>query len=307
MVLEVASELVGVEDWACRQAQVSLREQGDREWRFHLSGSDTPDAIHEVASGQVHVAIINPAAPLALALRGTGPFQSPIDVRAITVIPSPDQLAFAVTEKTGIRSLGDIRDRRYPLRVSLRGQRNHSLQLIVREVLSAVGLSLDDIVSWGGTVRYDAGLPGGPNRIGAVERGEIDAIFDEAVSSWSDPALALGMRILPLEEDLLQRLETIGLRRALLTKAKCSKLVQDVPTIDFSGWPVFTHARVPDEVVTSFCAALDARRDRIPWQGEGPLPLERMCFDTPEGPLDIPLHPAAERFWRARGYLPGSN
>ncbi len=49
--------------------------------------------------------------------------------------------------------------------------------------------------------------------------------------------------------------------------------------------------------------ALEARKDRIPWQGEGPLPLERMCRDTPETPLDIPLHPAAERFWHDRGYL----
>jgi TRAP-type uncharacterized transport system substrate-binding protein len=28
-----------------------------------------------------------------------------------------------------------------------------------------------------------------------------------------------------------------------------------------------------------------------------------MCRDTIEGPLTIPLHPAAERFWRERGYL----
>jgi len=48
---------------------------------------------------------------------------------------------------------------------------------------------------------------------------------------------------------------------------------------------------------------LEARKDRILWQGQGPLPLEHMCRDTPEGPLDLPLHPAAERFWRAQGYL----
>ena len=72
---------------------------------------------------------------------------------------------------------------------------------------------------------------------------------------------------------------------------------------DFSGWPVYTHAATPDDVVTGFCQALEGCKDRIPWQGEGPLPLERMCKDSPEGPLDIPLHPAAEQFWRERGYL----
>ncbi len=28
-----------------------------------------------------------------------------------------------------------------------------------------------------------------------------------------------------------------------------------------------------------------------------------MCKDTVEGPMGIPLHPAAERFWREQGYL----
>ena len=51
-------------------------------------------------------------------------------------------------------------------------------------------------------------------------------------------------------------------------------------------------------------AALEARKDRLPpGTGEGPLPLDVMCKDTAEGPLGIPLHPAAERFWREQGYL----
>jgi len=28
-----------------------------------------------------------------------------------------------------------------------------------------------------------------------------------------------------------------------------------------------------------------------------------MVRDTPEGRLEVPLHRAAERFWRKRGYL----
>jgi TRAP-type uncharacterized transport system substrate-binding protein len=28
-----------------------------------------------------------------------------------------------------------------------------------------------------------------------------------------------------------------------------------------------------------------------------------MCIDTPEAPLGVPLHPAAEKFWTDCGYL----
>jgi len=302
LVLEVASELVDRPDWPYRQARINLREQGGETWPVCLFGSDSPAAIDQVARGELQVAIINPAAPLALAVRGKGPFKSPIPLRAITVIPSPDQLAFAVSERTGLQSLRDIRDRRYPLRISIRGQMDHSLHLVVKEVLSAAGFSFDDVISWGGQIRYDVGLPKSPNRLGAVQRGEVDMIIDEAVRSWVDTALELKMRILPLDEPLLEHLEEFGFRRAVISKAHY-KLKEDVPTLDFSGFPVYTHANVPDSIVISICSALEARKEKIPWQEEGPLPLDRMCRDTPEGPLTIPLHSAAERFWRARGYL----
>ena len=206
-VLEVASELVDRSEWPYRQAQIHLREQGGETWPVSLFGSDSPAAIDQVARGELQVAIINPSAPLALALRGKGPFKSPIPLRAITVIPSPDQLAFAVTERTGLQSLRDIRDRRYPLRISIRGQMDHSLHLVVKEVLSAAGFSLDDVVSWGGRLRYDPRLPNSPTRLGAVQRGEADMIIDEAVRSWVDPAIKSDMRILPFDEPLLEHLE----------------------------------------------------------------------------------------------------
>jgi hypothetical protein len=53
-------------------------------------------------------------------------------------------------------------------------------------------------------------------------------------------------------------------------------------------------------MVQAFCAAIEARKDVIPRdQGEGPLPLDRMCKDTTEGPL----YNAAEAYWTERGYL----
>jgi hypothetical protein len=212
-------------------------------------------------------------------------------------------LAFAVTERTGVKSLREIRERRLPLRISMRGQKDHALHPVVKEVLTMAGFSLDDIVSWGGQVRYDDGLPMKSNRFGAMQRGEVDMIVDEAVRGWANAALDAGMRILPLDDAMLIKLEGLGLRRALMPKARYPKLGADLPTLDFSGFAVYTHARVSDAIVTSICAALEARKDRIGWQEPGPLPLETMCRDTAEGPLVIPLHPAAERFWRGRGYL----
>ena len=303
LVLEVASEMIEQEDWPNRQARVSLRPQGAAEWAVNMIASDGPAALELVACGEMQLAISNPAMILALAVRGTGPYRKPIPLRVITIIPSPDQLAFAVTEKTGVKSLHEIRERRMPLRVSVRGQRDHALHPITDEVLKAVGFTLDDIVSWGGQVRYDDGLPIKSNRFGAMQRGEVDMIVDEAVRGWANQALDAGMRMLPLDEEILTKMETLGLRRAVMPVARYPKLGKDLPTLDFSGFAVYTHADVPDEVIKSICAALEARKERISWQEPGPLPLEKGCRDTADGPLVIPLHPAAEKFWRGQGYL----
>ncbi len=302
-MLEVASELVGEADWFQRQAKVSLREQGAAGWPLTMFAGDTPSAIDEVVEGRAQIAIVNPAEPLTLAYRGTGPYAEPLPVRVITIIPSEDQMAFAVTESSGIRSIEDIGARRFPLRMGMRAQRDHSSHWFVNQVFGAAGFSLDDVITWGGEVQYLARIPQAPERIDAVRRGETDAIFDEAVNRWLYPALDAGMRLLPLSEAHLRKLEAMGFRRGIVAQKDYPKLPEDVLSLDFSGWPVFTHTHAPDELIADFCAALEKRKHTIPWQGPGPLPLERMCLDAPDTPLDVPFHPAAERFWRQRGYL----
>ena len=166
------------------------------------------------------------------------------------------------------------------------------------------GFSMQDIVSWGGEIHRHPNVPW--NEPKAVERGEIDAIFDEAVANWAPSALEVGMHIVSLDEPALQKLEAIGFRRARVSRDQYPELSKDIDvmTLDFSGWAVFTSAAVSDDLVTMICTALESRRDRIPWEGEGPLPLDRMCIDADDAPLPAPLHPAAEQFWRARGYVP---
>jgi TRAP-type uncharacterized transport system substrate-binding protein len=304
LMLEVASEMVNDRHWPYLQAKICLREQGAEDWAVTLFGSDSPATLHEVARGEVHFGVINPSMVLTMATLGKGPFKQPLPLRTIAVIPSWDQMVFAVNADTGLTSLADVRERRFPLKVSLRKQPDHSLHIVIGQVLKAAGFTLDELVSWGGGVRYDHGMPYEPHRIGAVERGEINAIFDEASESWGNKALDLGMRFLPLEASMLRQLETVGFRAATLDTARFPTLSQDIPTLDFSGWPIYTHADTDEDLVVRFCRGLQARLDRVPWEEAGALPLERMVRDTPAGPCDVPFHAAADRYWRDQGLIP---
>src|SRR5919199_1785342 len=210
LMLEVASELVSRGEWEEKQSTIHLRQQGAADWAYTLFASDTPDGIDAVVRGEADVAIVNPAEPLTLAYRGTGPYTAPQPVRVITNIPSYDQFAFGVTDRTGLTSVAEIKERRYPLKVSLRGQRDHSVHWMLDLVLKAAGFTLDDLRAWGGEVRYDPGLPNVDGRIGAVARGEVEAIFDEAVGVWVNPALDLDMHFLEVDPPIRRQMEDAG-------------------------------------------------------------------------------------------------
>ncbi|HYA28932.1 MAG TPA: hypothetical protein VEI95_08950, partial [Acidobacteriota bacterium] len=131
LMLEVASALVNRRDWPMLQARISLREQGANDWPLTLFASDSPATIYEVAAGKVQFAMINPGMILKLAALGSAPFKEPIPLRIIATLPALDQMVFAVKQESGLKSITDIRDRKYPLKLSLRGQSDHSLQVII--------------------------------------------------------------------------------------------------------------------------------------------------------------------------------
>jgi hypothetical protein len=291
-MLEVAAELVAAADFEPRQARVSLRRQGDSGWPLTLLASDSPDVMEDVAEGSVTAAIVNPSVLLGLARKGIPPFRGAMPLCALAVIPSGDQLAVAVWPETGLSALAEVRDRRYPLRLSVRGQRDHGVHVVIDHVLIAHGWTLGDLLSWGGRVSYDDGLPSRGERVGMLARGEVDAIIDEAVGTWVDDAVDAGARILPLSPDALARLAAWGYQRSALAPGEFPGLPADVPTIDFSDFAVYAREDLPDETAVQICRAVAARRDSVLLQDGSPFPLDQLSASS-----GVPLHPAARRFW----------
>jgi hypothetical protein len=252
-----------------------------------LAAAATIEGIASVVSGTATLTIVNPSAALTLAYRGSPPFGTPQPVRTIAVMPTQDAAVLVVHPSTGLRAVEEIARRKPPLRVGVRGRADHSLHHVLADLAAAAGFSL-------GELRPGGGIPEpGTERFRALVAGELDAVFDEGIALWLDAARAAGMTVLPLAEPTLQALERRGYRRAE---------ADGVPTIDFSGWPLFVHSDCDDALARAICAALDARRAHLAWDGDGPFPLERAVCNTPDAPYDVPLHPAAERYWRERGY-----
>lgn len=305
-ILDMAAGMATSADQVWREPELLMLNESEGGGTVRLSASSTLDGIERVVSGDLDLCFINPSSALSVAFTGKGShFREPQPVRAITVLPSRDQCMFVVHNATGLTTVEDIKRRKFPLKIGLRGRTEHWLHNMLDDILAAAGFSLADIVAWGGEVKKVGHIPRpGTEKFETVAKGTaLNALFDEGVHGWANQVVPAGMTVLKLEEETVVKLEAMGYRRDALSKARYPTLPEDILTLDFSGWPVFVRADATDDLVRRICAGLEARKDVIPWEGEGPLPLNRMCRNVPEAPLGIPLHPAAERFWRDCGYL----
>src|SRR5262249_24838600 len=146
---------------------------------------------YEVVRGDVDLAAINPSAYLNMAYRGVGLFNEALPVRVIAVMPTWDRMFFAVAPSTGLTSIADIKEKRYPLHVSTRRSQAHGTRFVIDELFAAHGFSLKDLESWGGRFHY-TDAPNEPGRLEMIRKGELQAVFDEGVKGWGYVALDSG-------------------------------------------------------------------------------------------------------------------
>lgn len=272
-------------------------------WLRMVTGA--PNLAHAMARGEIEVSMMNPSGILTQAYRGTGMFAEPIPVRVIANYPSWDRFVYLMHPRTGITSIAQIKEKRYPLRLSTREDTNHSTRVLIDQTFGCYGFSMADIESWGGSLQIN-NSPGDQRRLTALREGTVDAVFDEGLAIWFEQGLAAGMRPIFPEPEVVKKLQDIGWRKVVMPAKLFPYLEMDCPSIDYSGWPMYGLASLPDEDAYKICAAIHARADEIDWEnafgwapftGMGPLAIESEAT-----PRDVPMHPGAARWFRENGF-----
>lgn len=257
----------------------------------------------EVGERRVDVSHVNPSVIATMAYRGKGFYKEPLPLRALACFPSWDRIAFVVSADLGIRSVRDIVRNKIPLRVSTRASGiDNSTHYALTTIMSLYGLTFRKIARWGGKID-ECAHPSSPKRIEAIKARSVDAIFDEGLpAKWLEPALENGYEVLHLDEEVIQAMETLGFKRAVIPKRRYPGLKEDIRTVDFSGWPVITHKWLSKDMAYSLCESIYRRRRDIPVDAPR-LNIKEVCRDTDAGPLGIPLHPGAKKFYQDKGFL----
>jgi TRAP-type uncharacterized transport system substrate-binding protein len=284
------------------------RDQGPTEFRIGINGDvyGGMRAPIEVGTRRVDIAYVNPAALVTMAYRGKGYYRERMPLRVLGCFPSWDRIALVVSKDLGVRSLYDIAERKIPLRVSTRMSGiNNGTYYTISTILSLYGLSFDKIKRWGGKVQ-ECGKPFAPERLQAIAKRSINAVFDEGVSTpggWLDQALDNGYEIIPIEAAIVKKLEQMGYTRTALPKSRYPQLKEDMLTIDYSGWALVTHRWLPAEIAYAALQTIDERQRIIPVDDDQPLNMRDLCHSTEKCPLQIRLHPGAAKYYREKGYL----
>jgi TRAP-type uncharacterized transport system substrate-binding protein len=268
-----------------------------RPWLRMATGS--PILAHAVCRNDLEMAMINPSGLLTQAYRGTGLFKKPLPVRIIANYPSWDRYVHLIHPRTGLKSLAEIKEKKYPLRLSIKEDRTHSTRVLLDQTLAIYGFTLADIESWGGSFQLTGGT-GDKRRMKALQEGTIDAIFAVGIVSWFDEALAADMQPVELDEFALKKLEALGWRRAIIPAGRFPHLASDHLCLDYSGWALYTRASLPDDDAYKVVEAIQARQEEIVWD-ESFTGLNQLGQDTDASPRDVPLHPGAERWYRENG------
>src|SRR5438874_785439 len=208
---------------------------GERYKPWLRMSSGSPILAHAVARGELEAAIVNPSALLTQAVRGRGLFKEPLPLCILANYPSWDRFVFAVHPRLGIKSLADVGAKRIALRLSTREDPTHSTRSLIDQALALYGFSIAELERWGGSLQLNGG-PGDARRLQAISEGSVDAIFDEGLALWLEPALAAGYRPPTLEPEIFKRLGEIGWRRVVMPEGIYRGLEADHACIDYSAW-----------------------------------------------------------------------
>lgn len=268
-------------------------------------GSTCMDSPRLVADRRYDVAITSPLWYGEMAVKGTVAFDEPLPLRALAHIPHDDRLLFAVKTATGLRSFDDITEQKYPLRVMMpEPALRHPATWITEDVLRLHHLSMEDIISWGGAL-----VPTARKRTrgseGSAARQNYDAVFDEAVMTrrWKELSSAGDLTYLSLSEDAAATLAERGIDLLPIPEGKIPDAPSGLRAVDFSGWLLFCHEALDEDVAYSVVASLVEQAPAIhdlfrsEWAGlTGKLDPQHLAQTG-----EVPLHPGAARFYRDAG------
>jgi TRAP-type uncharacterized transport system substrate-binding protein len=275
--------------------------------------------LQHVADGSIDLGWSIPAIEAKWAMEGRGPgYTTPLpNLRAVARFPQNDRFMAAAAPWSGITRLAQIAEAKRPLRIAVRVNPGEGYGWFENKIFARYGFSLDDVVAWGGR-HWSVGT-----HVSSIQREvearAVDLVVGEASTQpiWAYLA-ANGFRFLSLDQQVVDALvREEGMEPNIVPAGFLPGISEPLLSIDESDFVLVVRDSAEDQLIYEIARIIDENRRRIEegavmveYNYTKPLPIPELTLRSPlTGPISefwrtpIPLHPAAERYYREKGYL----
>ena len=214
-------------------------------------------------------------------------------LRLIANIQSPSYLVVAVKADSQIKDLADIKEKRLSVRI-LTLMRDGDLAL---NVLAYYGLTKQVLESFGGSM-------GGSN---PPDRNSFDVMIGFAAmdnmpeyEAWVDVTQRFNLRYLEVPQELRTKLaKENDWEQGRIPFGLFRGVEHPIPAVVRTGTVIYGRSDMPDDLAYTLAKALDEHQDMLQWSN---VTYSYNPFSVWKD-FGVPLHPAAEKYYRERGYL----
>jgi len=270
---------------------------------------DMPDAAitHEVGldganaaivdSGRVQLGLIH-SAMIQAALAGEYPYGKKLEnIRGIARIYPDSAYHFVVTAESGLTSIEEIRQKKYPLRLNVM-YRGSLMETASRTLLESYGITYEDIESWGGKVYFRAYAA----TLELMKDGRLDAMgfnVQYPETQLIEASLTQDFRLLPLSDEAIAYVNRkLGTYASKIPAGTYRFAPTDIPTFS-DVCLLIAYGGMPEDQAYRVTRALHQNLDYLHSVHKALSRLEPT--DMPR--VNLPLHPGAARFYREAGLL----
>lgn len=217
------------------------------------------------------------------------------NVRVIATVLQPNYLLTAVSVKSGIKSLFDIKDRTEPTRIWVDGN-----NAAVQEILKYYDIDIASLEKKGGGIIK-------PLLIERQERASADVYIGGAVlantpeqHTWYEVTQLSDLKFLQMDDQLIDRLAQIpGYKRGIVPMGYLRGIDHRIPTVVRDRHVIYVRDDAPDDFAYTLAKALDEHQD------EFRKLAQPYYYDIRQVGISdvVPLHPGALKYYRERGYI----
>jgi TRAP transporter TAXI family solute receptor len=208
-------------------------------------------------------------------------------------------LVAVASNRLGISSVRDIRDKKVPVKIYT--QPVGALgEFAGRQVLRALGISYNDIRSWGGSTTH----VGYNVIVDAFKDGRADVLF--AVVTPKHPSVSEiandgTVRFLGLDAETTNALLPLGYVSATMPAHTFKSQPEPVATVGFPT-VLITNKELPEPIAYTVTKTILDNKDALVRGHAGLAEFDPRTAWQPEK-VGLPLHPGAERAYREKGWM----